>query len=185
MMKNKNMKHILILITLVVFLGCDEDAPTDKSDDQIQTEYTLEELENDPDWQLVTDIQEIGNPCLKSEFVEGGVLLRTRNELDQLFTESGEIDSISRKYCHIADELEVDFENSSIIFHYLDWVERHSKRYIFKNDKLKKYIYLNILYYNLSSRTEPLVAEFVTIPKVSDDYTFNFDTIQVDGLTLY
>jgi len=179
------MKSILLLVTLFVFLGCDKDAPTDKSDDQIQTEYTLEELESDPDWQLITDIQEIGNPCLKRELVEGGVLLRTRKELDQLFTESGEIDSISRKYCHIAEELEVDYDERSIIFHYLDWVERHSERYIFKNDKLKKYVYFNILYYNLSSRTEPLVGEFITIPKVYGDYTFTFDTIQVDGLTLY
>ena len=185
MLKNKNMKHILILITLVVFLSCQEETPTDNSDDQIQTEYTLEELESDPDWQLVTDIQEIGRVCIRSKYFEGGKLIKNRLELDSLFELSSDIDAISRQYCIEAEELEVDFENRSIIFHYLDWVERHSERYIFKNDKLKKYIYLNILYYNLSSMTEPLVAESITIPKVYGDYTFTFDTIQVDGLTLY
>lgn len=79
---------ILILSATFLLIGCKEEAPTDKLDDQIQTEYTLEELENDPDWVEVTDIDTIDNLCINTHLFYDGIVIRNRSDYDSLLLET-------------------------------------------------------------------------------------------------
>ena len=175
MMKNKNMKHILILITLVVFLSCQEETPTDNSDDQIQTEYTLEELESDPDWVEVTDIDTTKKiKCIWREVTEFGRAIRDLNELKSLYNESYEKYGDYPNPCYDADSLEIDFNKRTL---FLYWESTHPiaiSRKIFKNEKSKMVVYLicdNLLVGDLVNVT---YGESVTIPKVSKDFRIVF-----------
>jgi hypothetical protein len=174
------MKHILILITLVVFLSCQEETPTDNSDDQIQTEYKLEELESDPDWVEVTDIDTTNRACINYEYYKSGVLCRDSNELKNLFSKTGEVDSISRLYCSNLNELEIDFNTDSFIMYGINYHNDKMKRKLFKNDKLKKYIYLAVITRNEGNLDLNYFRDYIKIPKVKSSYEFVFDSLRLE-----
>lgn len=62
------MKYLIIsiLITFLI-LSCKDESPAEI---QIETQYTLEELENDTNWVEVTDYELLDIPCLKVHELE-------------------------------------------------------------------------------------------------------------------
>lgn len=69
------MKNIILIIALIAFVGCKEETPTEQKVN-LDKKYTLEELENDPDWVEITDIDTLKLPCIWYDLFERGKLIK-------------------------------------------------------------------------------------------------------------
>lgn len=174
------MKSILLLIAIFTLISCKDDSPTDKSDDQIQTEYTLEELENDSDWVEVTDIDTLEVPCLYHKIMNNGRVCKTQNEFESIFEENGEVDSIRKTYCNDATNFDIDFNKNTVILFSNSYLDIHCTRKIFKNQKLKQIVYFVKMLDNQRDLTAPLFKDHIVIPKIENDYTLYFDSLRVE-----
>ena len=173
------MKNIILLLALIAFVGCKEETPTEQKVN-LDKKYTLEELENDPDWVEVTDIDTLDKtPCIWREVIEFGELVENLDELKVLYKESDEFDREYSSYCFKADSMNIDFSNRTLILY---WIDRHPaeiERKIFRNDNLKQYIYAAGFTGLQGDLVNISFGEVITIPKLNEDYDFKFDTLDV------
>jgi len=169
------MKHILLLIAILTLVSCNDDSPTDKSDDQIQTEYTLEELESDPDWVEITDIDTTKKiKCIWREVKEFGRVIKDKNELKSLYNESYKKYGEYPNPCYDADSLEIDFDNRTLLLFWEGIHPDNVSRNIFKNEKSKIVVYLTSYSFIETNLVNVTFGEEIAIPKVSKEFRIVF-----------
>ena len=175
------MKKILLIITAgLLFFACKEDNLTDNSDGTIQTEYTIEELENDPNWVEFTDFRVVDSPCINPTFYEYGKLVNTKELFDELDSEpAGRSIPILNRDCADSNfEYKFNFKDSTLLLFYstIGGGGPKTVRKVFYNNKKNKYVY--ILKYGPTRGTYELVykAEALALPKISSKANFVFDT---------
>lgn len=170
------MKTLLIIFAVLAFAGCGDDAPTESKID-LNKEYTLEELENDPDWVEITDIDTVMiNPCISFKFTSEGTLIRNAHVFDSLVSETviknGEPDF--EKYfldtCYNSiDDFNIDTNSKSLIlFSAITNKGPKITRKVFKH-KIQDYL----IYYNRQERVSGnegnnLYNEIITVPKTKE-----------------
>ncbi|MEZ4723611.1 MAG: hypothetical protein R2863_03040 [Candidatus Kapaibacterium sp.] len=172
------MKKIILLIAIMAFVGCKEETPTETKI-TIKKEYTLEELENDTNWVEVTDIDTIKQPCIWGKAIEHGKLIKNMNELRSVYKKSDSISTNYSEFCFDADSLGINFNNRSLILY---WIDRHPaeiERKIFRNDKLKQYIYVAGFTGLFDGFDNSTFGDKITVSKVEENYSFRFDTLKV------
>ena len=175
------MKKIILIIALITFIGCYEEAPTEPKID-LKKEYTLEELENDPDWVEITDIDTLELPCIWLDLFELGKIYKSEAEYELLYNESKDLmDHSEMHYCKDdTNYIDVDFESRSLI---LFEVRSNGggpffKRKIFKNSKFKQYRYLIDITITDVTKENSGFTEAISIPNVSTDMEIIFDTLR-------
>ncbi len=174
------MKNIILIIALIAFIGCDEETPTETKITR-QKEYTLEELENDPDWVEVTDLDTLPRfPCIWSDIIEFGRIVNDLEEFKDVFKESNELGREYTEYCFDADSFDIEFRDRTLILYYIDWMDKNVKRRIYKNNNLKTYVYIVELYKG-TEWTAQSFGDLITLPKLESNYTFVFDSVIVYG----
>ena len=179
------MKNILLILALLAFVGCDENAPTkNEVKESPDKKYTLEELESDPNWVEITDIDTIKSPCIDWELYEMGKLFRDKESIKKLVLL---YDTTSIFYKNDLCEKNIDLYN--INYNIKDVILFNcgiggggpiTIRRIFKNDKYK------VIYYYLS--VEPTSGTFeyivygdaIVIDKLPADYIFVSDTVFIN-----
>lgn len=180
------MKNIILILALLAFWGCDENAPTvHKYQEFIDKDYTIEELESDPNWVEITDIDTIKIPCVSWELYEMGKLFRNKESIKKLVLL---YDTTSIFYkndlCEKNIDLyNIDYNNSDVILFNcgIGGGGPITIRRIFKNDKYK------VIYYYLS--VEPTSGTFeyivygdaIVIDKLPSDYIFVSDTVFINS----
>ncbi len=176
------MKNLILILALIAFLGCDENVSTvNIYQEYIDKEYTIEELESDPNWVEITDIDTIKSPCIDWELYEMGRVFRDRESLEKLVLL---YDTTSVFYKNDLCEKNIDLYNIDynksdvILFNCgIGGGQPITIRRIFRNDKYK------VIYYYLS--VEPTSGTFeyivygdaIVIDKIPSNYTFVSDTV--------
>ncbi len=173
------MKKIILIIAIIAFVGCKEEAPSEPKI-TIKKEYTLEELENDTNWVEITDLDTLLKfPCIWKDIIEFGRIVNDLEEFKDIFKESDELGREYTEYCFDVDSFDIEFRDRTLILYYIDWLDLNVKRKIYKNNILKTYVYIVELY----KRTEWTAQSFgdlITLPKLESNYTFVFDSVIVD-----
>lgn len=172
------MKTLLIIFAILAFAGCGDEAPTETKID-LDKEYTLEELENDPDWVEVTDIDTIKQPCVWNYVMEYGKLIENIGELRTIYKKSDSISTNYSEFCFDADSLGIDFDDKSLILYWIDKHPDEIERKIFINDKLKQYIYVAGFTGLFDGFDNSTFRDNILISRVPDDYSFRFDSLKV------
>ncbi|MEZ4723609.1 MAG: hypothetical protein R2863_03030 [Candidatus Kapaibacterium sp.] len=162
------MKKIILLIAIMAFVGCKEETPTEQKVN-IDKKYTLDELENDPDWVEVTDIDTVSkNPCINLNLATDGILIRNEKDYDSLETES-----IS-KYGEYSDDscifnfndFNIDTTSKSIIlFATRTNVGPKVTRKIFKHKIQNILIYYNEIERVSGNEGNNIYRDLISIPK--------------------
>lgn len=176
------MKKILLILALIAFWGCDENTPTkNEVKENLDKKYTLEELESDPNWVEITDIDTLDIPCIWYDLYEMGKLIRTDAEFKNLYNESKALTKHSELPCqNDTNYIEVDFSNRDLI---LFEVRTNGgaplfKRKIFKNSKLNQCRYLLEITIRDVTKEGAGLTEAISIPKISKDTEMIFDTLR-------
>lgn len=176
------MKNIILIIALIAFIGCDEEAPTEQKVN-LDKKYTIEELESDPDWVEITDIDTLEIPCIWFDLYERGKLIKQENEYKQLYDESKVLIENSGLPCNNdTDSIDVDFSNRDLIlFEVTTGGDPLFKRKIFKNSISNQYRYLLEITFRSVSKVGFSFTEAISIPKISNDMEMIFDTLRYYG----
>lgn len=174
------MKNLLLIITAaLLFFACKDDNPTDKSDEDISTEYTIEELESDPNWVEFTDFREVEPPCIYREVYQLGTVCKTENKLNELYKKSKEITDKWEDYCdEDNDGFEFNFADSTLLFFFsdIDGGSPKTERKIFYNQTKDKYVYILKYGPTVGTYEGAYWSEHIALPKISNNATFVFDT---------
>lgn len=159
-------KIVFILTTTFLLISCKEEIPTNSL---IQTEYSLEGLENDPNWSEISNYTVFESyPCYITE-IDSAKCIESKEELDRIYdakvAEKGEIVGITKCNSEISDYY-IDFNSEALIvvFETSNGGTTNTRK-VFYNDSLDKTIYfLNIVpkdpTYNISH-----YAEAMSVPK--------------------
>ncbi|MFA7326042.1 MAG: hypothetical protein WC121_05210 [Candidatus Kapaibacterium sp.] len=174
------MKNIIIALAIIAFVGCKEESPTENKL-ITQQKYTIAELESNPDWVEVTDIDTLELPCIWLDVFEMGEISRTAEEYKELYKESKSLDmGYEMPYCNEdTDYIDLDFSTRSLI---LFEVRSNGgspllERRIFKNSKLNQYRYILEITKRSGTKENSGFTEVISIPKVSSDSNVMFDTL--------
>lgn len=179
---NRIMKYIILILALLAFWGCDENAPT-KNDvkENLDKKYTLEELESDPNWVEITDIDTLEIPCIWYDLYERGKVIRTDAEYKDLYSESKALMEHSEFACkNDTNYIDVDFIKRDLILYEVSTNGGSPlfKRKIFKNSKLNQFRYVLEITITDVTKEEALFAEAISITKISNDTEMIFDTLR-------
>ena len=176
------MKNIILLIAIIAFVGCDEETPTEQKVN-LDKKYTIEELESDPDWVEVTDIDTLEIPCIWYDLYERGKLIKLESEYKDLYEESKILIENSGLPCNNnTDIIDVDFSNRDLIlFEVTTGGDPLFKRKIFKNSISNQYRYLLEITFRSVSKVGFSFAEAISIPNISIDTEMIFDTLRNYG----
>jgi hypothetical protein len=112
------MKNLILLLALLAFVGCDENTPTkNEVKENLDKEYTLEELESDPNWVEITDIDTIMGTCIHPSLYYEGIIIRNEFELDSFISESIiKFGSLDFEDCNDdLEDLDIDTNTSNLI----------------------------------------------------------------------
>ena len=175
------MKNIILIITIIAFVGCKEETPTEQKVNP-DKKYTLDELENDPDWVEVTDIDTLELPCIWYDLFESGKLIKQESEYIDMYNESKDYKDHSELYYCKDDTnyINVDFSNRDLIlFEVTTGGSPLFKRKIFKNSKLNQYRYLLEITIRSVSKVGFSFTEVITIPNIFNNTDMRFDTLRV------
>ncbi len=176
------MKKIILVLTLLTFLGCDENTPTkNEVKENLDKKYTLEELESDPNWVEITDIDTLEIPCIWYDLYKMGKVIRTDAEYKNLYDESKALMEHSEWACkNDTNYIDVDFSNRDLILFEFGPIGGSPlfKRRIFKNSKLNQCIYVLEITIRGGSKVGFNFTEAFSIPKISSDMEMIFDTLR-------
>lgn len=179
---NMNMKNIILILALLAFVGCGEDPPTkNEVKENLDKEYTIEELESDPNWVEVTDIDTLEIPCIWYDLYERGKVIRTDAEFKNLYNESKALMEHSEIQCkNDTNYIDVDFIKRDLILYEVSTNGGSPlfKRKIFKNSKLNQCRFVLEITITDVTKEEALFAEAISIPKISNDTEMIFDTLR-------
>lgn len=189
------MKTTIILIALafvVTLFACSDEQITNFSNEK------LVELQNDENWEEITDIDTVyhssygfgavgeGTFCLNRDKVEYGVHLKSLQDLEEVFNGTP-IVNINAEY-NCADSLQpyiiksgIDFNERDYFVNYIIFNPVDYKRSIFINRKDKIVQYVVELKQNENSGYEIGINywDFIGIPKIPDGYTVKIDTLNI------
>ncbi len=177
------MNKILLLLALLAFIGCsDDNAPTkNEVKENLDKKYTLEELESDPNWVEMTDIDTLEIPCIWYDLYERGKLIKQENEFKQLYEESKVLIENSGLPCNNdTNYIDVDFSKRDLILFEVrtnggsPWFIRK----IFKNSKLNQCRYVLDITIRDVTKEGAGYTEAISIPKISKDTEMIFDTLR-------
>lgn len=177
------MKNIILIIAIMAFVGCKEETPTEQKVNP-DKKYTLEELENDPDWVEITDIDTLELPCIWYDLFERGKLIKLESEYKDMYNESKDYKDHSELYYCKDDTnyINVDFSNRDLIlFEVTTGGSPLFKRKIFKNSRLNQYRYLLEITIRSVSKVGLSFTEVITIPNISNNTDMIFDTLRNYG----
>ena len=177
------MQNIILILAIIAFVGCKEETPTEQKVN-IDKKYTLEELENDPDWVEVTDIDTLEIPCIWINLYERGKLIKLESEYKDLYSESKALmDHSEMTYCKDdTNYIDVDFSNKDLIlFEVTTGGDPLFKRKIFKNSISNQYRYLLEITFRSVSKVGFSFTEAITIPNITNDTEMIFDTLRYYG----
>ena len=167
------MKNIILIIALIAIVGCKEETPTEQKVN-LDKKYTLEELENDPDWIEITDIDTLENICVKIEYRLGGKLLKSSQEYTELYNKT----KVNVNCPSNSDSLNVNFNEKDVILSAFSNTPSEWTRKIFKNELLSEIRYvLEIIRLN-NDKKLTIWNESISIPKIPSNYKFRIDTLQ-------
>lgn len=176
------MKIIILVLAILAFIGCKEEAPTENKL-ITQQKYTIEELENDTNWVEITDIDTLELPCIWLDLFKRGKLIRQESEYNDMYDESKALmDHSELPYCKDdTNYINVDFLTRSLVLFEVrsNGGSPTFNRRIFKNSSLKEYRYILELTIRSGSKENSGFTEVISIPKVNEDYEFKFDTLDV------
>lgn len=175
------MKDIILMIVMLAFIGCKEEAPTENKL-ITQQKYTIEELENDTNWVEITDIDTLELPCIWLDVFEMGELCRNQTDYNSLYNESKSLmDHSELPYCiDDTNYINVDFLTRSLVLFEVrsNGGKPTIKRRIFKNESIKEYRYILELTIRTLTKENSGFTEVISIPKVSNDMNMIFDTLR-------
>lgn len=177
------MKKIIYIIAIIAFVGCKENAPTENKIN-LDKKYTIDELENDPDWVEITDIDTLELPCIWFDLFERGKLIKQESEYIDLYNESKAFKDHSELYYCKDDTnyINVDFSNRDLIlFEVSTGGSPLFRRKIFKNSILNQYRYLLEITIRSVSKVGFSFTEVISIPNISNETEMKFDTLRVYG----
>lgn len=176
------MRNLILILALLAFLGCDENAPTkNEVKESPDKKYTLEELESDPNWVEITDIDTIKSPCIDWELYEMGRVFRDRESIKKLVLL---YDTTSIFYKNSLCEKNIDLYNMDydkkdvILFNCgIGGGGPITNRRIFKSE-IYKAIYYYLSVEPTSGTFENIVyGDAIVIDKIPSNYTFVSDTV--------
>ncbi len=179
------MKKILLILALIAFWGCDENTPTkNEVKENLDKKYTLEELESDPNWVEITDIDTLDIPCIWYDLYEMGKLIRTDAEFKNLYNESKALTKHSELPCeNDTNYMDVDYSNRGLILFEFGPIGGSPlfKRKIFKNSNLNQFRYVLEITIRSASKVGYNFTEAISLPKISKDTEMIFDTLRNYG----
>lgn len=165
------MKKIIYIIAIIAFVGCKENAPTENKIN-LDKEYTLEELENDPDWVEITDIDTIDGACIDLSFFENGLVIRNKKYFDSIKAESikkyGEFGGDD--FCvNNFDDYNIDTNSKSLIF-FVTGTNKGPKttRKVFENSSQDFLIYYNELEIVSGNEANNIYYDRIIVPKTKE-----------------
>lgn len=164
------MKNIILIITIIAFVGCKEETPTEQKVN-IDKKYTLDELENDPDWVEVTDIDTLDAPCIHPEIYKEGKILFNENDFNSLYTESvrtyGELDE---EICNnVFSKYLIDTTKNCVIF-YFNKTNKYPliTRRVFKSVDSNKLIYFVEIKRTSGNEGGDIYIDRIKVPKLNE-----------------
>lgn len=164
------MKYLVLIICFALLFACDEENPNSASK---ETKYTIEELENDPDWVEITEIDTVGVACEfnESKMKNKSFIARSNKDIKQLEDDENIRVVISNaETCSNEFKPEIDFENKVLIASEFGFGINNYERRLFKNSKLKEIKYMVLEHINKNETV-------ITIPiYFNEAITINFDS---------
>ncbi len=146
------------------------------------TEFTYDDylsLQSDDDWVEIMDIDTVQDDilkvkCIDRNSVEGGVIIRSKEDLADVYDSQLFKDIDSTLNCSDSlDNINLDFDNRDYILTMINSTPAEFKRSLMLNEDTKEVLY--IVEVQMINRTEKLVywSEWISIPKLNEGYEFN------------
>ena len=138
------------------------------------TEFTqsdLEQIQQDPNWVEITDIDTVSDNAPFNDLTEGGILVRSEKQLLEIYN------LFEQGFAHGLDTLDLDFKNRDHILYVITSSPSEYKRSLMINDVTKEVMY--IVEVQMKDRTYRLDywSEWISIPKINQRYVFRTRTI--------
>ena len=167
--------YIIFFIAIMALLS------TACSEKQI-TEFTIEEIENDPEWVDVTKIDTVEACIAHNLFDENPLIINseaTYKEYNQKSLEYEPFLDKIRLYPELTRCTEeyqpsgIDFSSRSLILFYkITGGQPTCTRNLYRNDEKKMYIYAVKIQKTTTTQEGSGFSEHITIPKIKDNYKF-------------
>jgi hypothetical protein len=156
------------------------------------TEFTqsdLEQMQQDTNWVKITDIDTVQNDilkvkCIDRNSIEGGILIRSKEELVDVYDSQLFKDIDSNLNCSDSlDNINLDFENRDhiISLFYASQMDKW-KRSIFINFSTNeiKYVIEKIHSGDIINDKRTYWSEWISLPKLNGDFKLNSTVLYIN-----
>lgn len=177
----KASKILFVLIAVLLLHSCNEEQATRFAVDK-------HDIQNDPDWVEITDIDTVDVCIATSLFDSKGLLIKSENEYLNYFNKSlldEDYVYFTTKYPQYTNctttyqSSNIDFSKRDLIlFSIMTGGQPKSVRKIYRNSLTKEIIYLVDIKAGYTKEGSGF-GEHITIPKIPTGYKFIVDTILV------